>query len=116
VDAEPMPVKDQVNNHLYFSICVPLPMSFTCFIVVVSTEVLIQGFMLPRQVHLSHNLSPSCSGYFRDRVLFFAQASLDYNPPIFCFLLLLGGQVCTTMPSFFPLRWVLKSFFGLGWP
>jgi hypothetical protein len=45
----------------------------------------------------------------------FAQASLDCDP-ILCFPLLLGWQVCATMPSFF-FHWneVLETY-SLGWP
>jgi hypothetical protein len=44
-----------------------------------------QGFTLAKQAffYLSHTSSPFCSGYFRDRVLLFAQADLDHDLPIF---------------------------------
>jgi hypothetical protein len=40
-----------------------------------------------------------------------AQADLDCDPAILSFLLLLGRQGLTTLPSFCPLRWVLTNFF-----
>jgi hypothetical protein len=51
------------------------------------------GFLLARWelFHLSHTSSPLCSGYLGDRVLFFAQASLECHPPVYAsFPLLLG--------------------------
>jgi hypothetical protein len=41
--------------------------------------------MIARQVlyHLSQSFSPFLSGYFGNRVLLFAQVSLDLNLPIF---------------------------------
>jgi hypothetical protein len=46
-----------------------------------------QAFMLARQVlyGLSNASNPFCSGYFWDRVLLFAWASLDYVPPIYAY-------------------------------
>jgi hypothetical protein len=41
-------------------------------------------------VVLNHTSSPFCSGYFGDKVIFFAQGSLDYDPPSLHFLLKLG--------------------------
>jgi hypothetical protein len=73
--------------------------------------------MLARQALycLSHASSPFCSGYFADSVWLFAEASLDHNPPILHFLLILiwqalEQQACATTPSFFPLRWGLANF------
>jgi hypothetical protein len=45
--------------------------------------------ILARQVlyHLIHASNILCSGYFRDRVLLFAQAGLDCSPPILHLLL-----------------------------
>jgi hypothetical protein len=39
-----------------------------------------EGFVLARQVcyHISHAFSPSCSGYFGDRVSLLAQACLNH--------------------------------------
>jgi hypothetical protein len=34
---------------------------------------------------LLHSTSPFCSGNFGDRLLLFAQVSLDHHPPILCF-------------------------------
>jgi hypothetical protein len=51
-----------------------------------STGVRIEGFLLVRLVlypSIHTPSSPFCSGYFGDRVPFFAQASLDCNPPIY---------------------------------
>jgi hypothetical protein len=62
--------------------------------------------------HLSHTSGLFCSGYFGDRVSLLAQVSLDRDPPILCFLLLLGWQAQTTTPSFFLLRWGLAIFFA----
>jgi hypothetical protein len=71
--------------------------------------------MVARQAlyHLNHTSSPFCSGYFGARVLLFAQASLDYNPPILCFLLYLGWQVCATIISYW-LRWRSRELFALN--
>jgi hypothetical protein len=57
--------------------------------------------MLARQAFypLSHAYSPFCSGYFGDRVLLFAQASLDCDPPILAVAEMTGAY--HIMPSFF---------------
>jgi hypothetical protein len=39
--------------------------------------------------HLSYTSSPFYSSYFADKVSLFAQASLNHNHPILCFLTLL---------------------------
>jgi hypothetical protein len=45
----------------------------------------IQGFILTRQVlyHLSYTSSLFCVDYFSDRVLLYARASLNHDPPVF---------------------------------
>jgi hypothetical protein len=78
-----------------------------CFLAVV-------GFALGLY-HLSHTSSVFLLWYFGDRVLLFAQVSLDHDPPILLIPLLLGWQACTTMPSFFLLRWCLTNFFCSSW-
>jgi hypothetical protein len=61
----------------------------------------IQGFILARQI--LYHLSPVVSlGYFGQRGSHFSQASPDHDPPISLISLLLGWQVHTTRPSFFP--------------
>jgi hypothetical protein len=62
---------------------------------------------------LSNASSSFCFGYFGDRVLFFAQASLDHDSPILCFLL--GIRACSNMPNIFPLKYVLTDFFCPLW-
>jgi hypothetical protein len=58
--------------------------------------------------HLSHPSSPLV---ILEMVVFlFAQADLDCDPAVLSFLLLLRRQVPTTLPRFFPLRWVLTNF------
>jgi hypothetical protein len=75
------------------------------------------GFMLAMQViyHLSLTSNPFFSGYFGDKVLFFAQSSWTV-------VLLFHASHCswddrnTTTPSFFLLRWGPKFFLtGLAW-
>jgi hypothetical protein len=46
--------------------------------------------MMQALYNVKHSISPFCSGYFGGRVSLFDQASLDHNPPILSFLLLLG--------------------------
>jgi hypothetical protein len=78
------------------------------------TGVWVQGSVVARQALycLSYAASPFCSGYVGERLSFFAQEGLNHDPPILCFLLPLGWQVCTTTPSLFPLRWGLANFFA----
>jgi hypothetical protein len=57
------------------------------------------------------HIQPFLLCLFQRYGLTFAQASLDCDCPILCFLPLLGWQVCTTIPSFFLLRWDLTNFF-----
>jgi hypothetical protein len=65
---------------------------------------------------LSHACSPCCSGYFGDRILLFAQAGLDHNPPILLFLPSLGWQLWTTMPFFFCWDGISQNFLPrLAW-
>jgi hypothetical protein len=52
-------------------------------------------------------------GDFVDRVLFVAQAGLDYDPPMLCFPSSLGWWAHTTTFSFFPLSWGSYSLFFL---
>jgi hypothetical protein len=59
--------------------------------------------------HVSHPSSPLV--ILEMGVYLCAQADLDCDPAIFSFLLLLGRQGLTTLPSFFPLRWVLTNIF-----
>jgi hypothetical protein len=75
-----------------------------------NTGVWNQSSVLARQAlyHLGHTSSLLCSGYFRNRVLPFAHAGLDCDPPILSFLPSLGWQVCTTSPSNW-LRWSLAN-------
>jgi hypothetical protein len=47
-----------------------------------------------------------------DMVLLFAQAGLDHDLPNLNIPLYLQWQMCTTRPSFFPLRWRLANFFA----
>jgi hypothetical protein len=58
--------------------------------------------------HLGRSTSPFSSGYFGDTisVFFFAKTDLDMIMPFFIL------QVCTTTPSFLPLRWSLTDFFA----
>jgi hypothetical protein len=44
------------------------------------------GFELRASCLLGHTSSPFCSGYFGDKVLLFAQATLDCDLPILHFL------------------------------
>jgi hypothetical protein len=37
---------------------------------------------LASPLQLEPHIQPFCSGYFEDRVLFFAQAGLDYDAPL----------------------------------
>jgi hypothetical protein len=50
-----------------------------------STEIWTQGLMLDRQIlyHLHHSSSPFCFSYFSNSLVFFVQASLDPDPPIY---------------------------------
>jgi hypothetical protein len=48
---------------------------------------------------------------FWDRVLFFAHNILYQDPPILGFPSSLGWQACTTMPSFFLLKWKSPELF-----
>jgi hypothetical protein len=58
--------------------------------------------------------NPFCFGYFEDKVLFFAHASLESSLIFFLHFLPLGYQVCATTPSFFPLKWGVTNFFVQG--
>jgi hypothetical protein len=52
----------------------------------------LRALPLKRQMlyHLSHDVSPYCSGYFGDVILLFAKLSLDSAPPVLGFPLWLG--------------------------
>jgi hypothetical protein len=65
------------------------------------------GSTLPFEAHLQ----PFVLWLFIDRVLLFAQASLDCNLPILCFPLQLGWQAQATTSSYFPLSWGVVNFF-----
>jgi hypothetical protein len=55
----------------------------SCFSFLDSTGVWTEGFTLARQMlyYQSHTISPSCSGYFGNKVLLLAKAGLDQDPP-----------------------------------
>jgi hypothetical protein len=83
-----------------------------------STGVWTQCFALSRKVHycLSHTFSPFFCGCFGDRVSLFAQASLDSDPPILCFLMLLSWQAGIIHPAFFYSDRVSQTFLPrLAW-
>jgi hypothetical protein len=52
---------------------------FVLFSAVLGFE--LRAFVLARQTlyHLTHISNPFCSGYFRDKILLFAQARLDFD-------------------------------------
>jgi hypothetical protein len=66
---------------------------------------------------LSFSSNSFCSGYFRDRVLFFDQASLDHDLSVLCFPLLLGWWACYVASSFFLFEVVSREVFlpTLAW-
>jgi hypothetical protein len=73
------------------------------------------GFVLGRQVlcHLSHASSSFCSDYFGDRSSLFAQAGLDHDSPVFCFLLWWDDWHMPPCPVFFQWHGVLQTLFWL---
>jgi hypothetical protein len=84
---------------------------FACFLD--DPEVWIQGFVLEAgALPLEPHIQPFCSGCFGAGVLVFC---LDHDPPILCFPLSLGWQVCATMSAFFHRDGVSWTFF-LAWP
>jgi hypothetical protein len=50
---------------------------------------------------LSYSSSSFSSGYFGDRVLFFAQAGLGHNPPVLGSMLLMNNSYAHSYPALF---------------